>query len=290
MPRDHSAPRPGRRRVEEEATNHTMSQSQMTQQSQSLTQAQRAADSLPPDVINRRVSDFVQYMLIMETKKLPVKRADLNKNVMKEHRNILPEVMRRGKLILHDVFGYELVEAEHSTSGKNKQKLYFLLNNLASNLTQDLVPEPDESKLGLLWTILALIFMHEGAMPDKQLWHLLSKLGLRTGQDERDDPVFGDIKKTITQDFTRQLYLEMVKLPNTDPVEYEFKWGMRAAKEISKESIIKAVAELYGDNVNPKVWKTQYREVLLEKGLDPDAFYDNDEEGAADQEQDMDED
>lgn len=263
------------------------SMTQQTQsQTQSLTQAQRATESLPREVIDRKVSDFIQYMLIMETKKNPVKRADLYKHVLKEHKPILPEVLRRGKVKLEEIFGFELVEVEHST-GKSKTKFYFLLNTLDSELTAGLVRVPDQTKYGLLFVVLALIFMNEGTMTDGQMWNLLSKLGI--DHDEKDHPVFGDVKKLIMQDFTKQLYLDCVKISNTDPVEYEIKWGLRAQKEMDKEVILKLVAEIHGDQ--PSIWKTQYREVLIAKGIDPDEADNNnsdDEDGDA-EEEDMEE-
>eukprot|EP00057_Strongylocentrotus_purpuratus_P003453 XP_003726683.1 PREDICTED: melanoma-associated antigen G1 [Strongylocentrotus purpuratus] len=281
MPRGNPGPSSRRREEEDEEMDYTMSQS--TQQTQSLTQAKRAADSLPKEVIAQKVSDLVQYMMIMEAKKNPVKRSDLNKNVLKEHRAILPEVLRMAKLKLDEIFGYELVEAEQG-GGKTKTKCYFLLNTLSNDLTQDLVRNDDEVKFGLLFIILALIFMNEGTMSDGQMWLLLEKLGL--DPDRKDHPVYGDVRKLITQDFTKQLYLDCQKIPNTEPIECEYRWGLRAQKEMDKEKVLNLVAKIMKEN-NPSIWKTQYREVLISKGLDPDKAVENAEELSDD---DMDDD
>ncbi|XP_063953197.1 non-structural maintenance of chromosomes element 3 homolog [Lytechinus pictus] len=281
MPRGGPGPSSRRHDEEEEEMDYTMSQA--TQQTQSLTQAQRAADSLPKEVIDQKVSNLVQYMLIMEAKKNPVKRSDLYKNVFKEHKNILPEVLRRAKVKLNEIFGYELVEAEQG--GKTKTKCYFLLNSLSSDLTQDLVRNNDEVKFGLLYIILALIFMNEGQMSDVQMWLLLQKLELNP---EEKHPVYGDVRKLVTQDFTKQLYLDCQKIPNTDPVESEFKWGLRAEKEMDKEQILNLVAQIMGEQ-NPSIWKTQYREVLIAKGINPDEAAENGEDNEEDDE-DMDDD
>ncbi|XP_060679216.1 non-structural maintenance of chromosomes element 3 homolog [Hemiscyllium ocellatum] len=43
-------------------------------QSTSASQSQRSLDKLVPAVIDRKVSEVVQYLLIMEQRKVPVKR------------------------------------------------------------------------------------------------------------------------------------------------------------------------------------------------------------------------
>lgn len=58
-----------------------------------------------------------------------------------------------------------------------------------------------------------------------------------------NDLVLQWVLKAITLfPFTR--YLEYTRLPHTDPPEFEFRWGPRAAKETSKKQILQFVAKV----------------------------------------------
>jgi hypothetical protein len=50
------------------------------------------------------------------------------------------------------------------------------------------------------------------------------------------------VKKLVTQEFTRQGYLEFTKLPNCDQPVFEVRWGQRALLETSKVQILKFVS------------------------------------------------
>lgn len=39
-------------------------------------------------------------------------------------------------------------------------------------------------------------------------------------------------------------YLETVRVPHTEPVEYEFRWGQRAEMELSKAKILEFMGEV----------------------------------------------
>lgn len=39
-------------------------------------------------------------------------------------------------------------------------------------------------------------------------------------------------------------YLEYVRIPHTEPVEFEFRWGLRADMELSKLKLLEFVAEV----------------------------------------------
>lgn len=69
---------------------------------------------------------------------------------------------------------------------------------------------------------------------------------------------FGDVKKVVTDEFVRQRYLEYVRIPHTEPVEHEFRWGQRAEIEVSKAKILEFMGELHEQD--PQSWRQQYRE------------------------------
>ena len=56
--------------------------------------------------------------------------------------------------------------------------------------------------------------------------------------------VFGDMKKLITHEYVRQCYLEITRMPNTDPPLSEIKWGQRAHLEISKRNVLSFVSKV----------------------------------------------
>ncbi|KAJ8047838.1 Non-structural maintenance of chromosomes element 3-like [Holothuria leucospilota] len=237
-----------------------------TEASQSSQARQAAANDA--QIMERKVGELVQYFLIMEQNKIPIKRGDISRNVLKDYKSIFQEVLMKAKESLSNIFGFEMVEVEHS-SAKTKTKMYFLLNKLDSELREDLVEISSENpKNALLWIVLAIIFMNESVISETQLWQALQKLGLP--QDEKNHPVFGDLKRLITVEFPRQLYLECTRVPSTDPASFEFRWGERATAEVDKEKLLHMVTEIYGNNMTPQSWRTQYREVQLwrqEKGL-----------------------
>lgn len=47
-----------------------------------------------------------------------------------------------------------------------------------------------------------------------------------------------DHRKLITQDFVKQLYLNMECIPQSDPPKFNFEWGERASLEFSKMEIL----------------------------------------------------
>uniref|UniRef100_A0A8D0HQ22 MAGE domain-containing protein n=1 Tax=Sphenodon punctatus TaxID=8508 RepID=A0A8D0HQ22_SPHPU len=58
------------------------------------------------------------------------------------------------------------------------------------------------------------------------------------------------------------VYLDYSRIPHTDPPEFEFKWGPRAAKETSKQQILRFVAKI--QNKYPQTWMSQYNEAEAE--------------------------
>lgn len=77
-------------------------------------------------------------------------------------------------------------------------------------------------------------------------------------------------------------YLECVRIPHTEPLEHEFRWGQRADVEVSKVKILEFIAEVSVceslsetpvcllslvtfvmfqlHQQDPKTWSQQYRE------------------------------
>ncbi|KAI1899901.1 hypothetical protein AGOR_G00066540 [Albula goreensis] len=218
----------------------------------SSSQVQRGLERLTPAQVDRkghkvkpvvsgsllifRWQKLVQFILIKDQKKVPIKRADIVRHVVKEYRNIYPEIMKRVTRTFEQVFGLNLVEIDIAHSRITCE--HHLKQNI-NKLETESKRKPGElasmslgdHRTGLLFVILSIIFMKGGVVKESVVWNTLRKLRVEPGEKHED---FGDVKKLVTEEFVRQKNLEYVRIPHTDPVEYEFRWGLRAETEVSK--------------------------------------------------------
>lgn len=219
------------------------------------TQSERIAAGMSADERERKVRDLVLYLLIADEKKIPIKRADISKNVFKDSpKGAVTALLEEAKQKLKEVFGIDVVELEDK-----KQKTYILANNIENDSEhphQDWLPE-DNAKMGLVMVILTLIFMNGNQIRDSLLYSSLRKLAVDIDAFHEQ---FGDVKKLITQEFVRQGFINYTRLPNTEPVQFEYTWGPRAQAETTKGMVLQFVCEVYGD-VEPSDWKSQYNDV-----------------------------
>uniref|UniRef100_A0A8C4PYK6 MAGE domain-containing protein n=1 Tax=Eptatretus burgeri TaxID=7764 RepID=A0A8C4PYK6_EPTBU len=122
------------------------------------------------------------------------------------------------------------------------------------------MPCSSEDKLGLLLVVLSIIFMKGNVISSSLLWFTLKKFGV---DPSFYHPVFGDVKKLITEEFVRQKYLEHTKTLHTDVPEYKFSWGSRAFTETSKLRILDFVSKMFGNT--PQDW-LQYKDAMNHTG------------------------
>ncbi|XP_010841682.1 PREDICTED: melanoma-associated antigen D2, partial [Bison bison bison] len=191
--------------------------------------------SKPRDValLQGRANDLVKYLLVKDQTKIPIKRSDMLKDIIKEYTDVYPEIIERAGYSLEKVFGIQLKEID-----KNDH-LYILLSTLEPTDAGILGTTKDSPKLGLLMVLLSI------------------KLGLRPGIHHS---LFGDVKKLITDEFVKQKYLDYVRVPNSNPPEYEFFWGLRSYYETSKMKVLKFACKV--QKKDPKEWAAQYREAM----------------------------
>ncbi|GAA6229493.1 non-structural maintenance of chromosomes element 3 homolog [Lates japonicus] len=214
----------------------------------SSTQVQRGLEKLTPAQVDQKTAEVVQYFLVKDQKKIPIRRADLVKHVVKEYRNIYPEIMKRAVRIFDQVFGLKLVEID------TKNHMYILVNKLET--VEGASPiNPTNPKTGLLFVILSVIFMKGGVVRENLIWNTLKKLRVDPAEKHEE---FGDVKRVVTDEFVRQRYLEYVRIPHTEPPEHEFRWGQRADMEVSKAKILEFMGQLHEQD--PQSWSQQYRE------------------------------
>ncbi|KAI1229699.1 hypothetical protein IHE44_0010881 [Lamprotornis superbus] len=76
------------------------------------------------DQVNQKVSELVQFLLVKDQKKIPIKRADMLKNIIREYKDAYSEIVNKAGRTLQEVFGLQLVEID------TKRHIYILINNL----------------------------------------------------------------------------------------------------------------------------------------------------------------
>ncbi|NWT11936.1 NSE3 protein, partial [Vireo altiloquus] len=194
-----------------------------------------------------QASELVQFLLVKDQKKIPIKRADILKNIIRK--GAYSEVVNRAGKTLQEVFGLKLVEID------TKRHTYILINNLPRPEGEYLCRDKEKEKMGLLLVVLSFIFMKGNSVKDSALWEFLNLLRVYPGKQHR---VFGDVRKLLMGEFVQQKYLETTSIPLTDPQEFMFHWGPRAEKETSKKDVLKFVAKIQGKD--PKFWASQYSE------------------------------
>ncbi|KAM6201787.1 non-structural maintenance of chromosomes element 3 homolog [Rhynchocyon petersi] len=224
----------------------------------SVPRSSPAAASLGPrsqKQLELKVAELVQFLLVKDQKKVPVRRSDILKHVVGDYKDILPDLLRLAAERLHDVFGYRLVELEP------RSHTYVLVSALEP-VEEDAAVRGDQGtpSTGLLMVVLGLIFMKGQVITETELWDFMRRLGVHPTQKHF---IFGDPKKLITEDFVRQRYLDYRRVPHTDPVEFELQWGPRTRLETSKMKVLQFVAKVH--NQDPKDWPAQYCEALADE-------------------------
>ncbi|KAM5289892.1 melanoma-associated antigen D4-like isoform 3-T3 [Glossophaga mutica] len=208
---------------------------------------------LPPrnvTLLQERANKLVKYLMIKDYKKIPIKRSDMLKDVIREYDEHFPEIIERATYTLEKKFGIHLKEID------KEEHLYILVCTQDSS-ARLLGKTKDTPRLSLLLVILGVIFMNGNRASEAVLWEALRKMGLRPGVRH---PFLGDLRKLITDDFVKQKYLEYKKIPNSSPPEYEFLWGLRARHETSKMRVLRFIAQYH--NRDPREWRAHFLEAV----------------------------
>nr|XP_028568969.1 non-structural maintenance of chromosomes element 3 homolog isoform X2 [Podarcis muralis] len=216
-------------------------------------QLRNTLERRPRSQVELKAQELVQFILFKDQKKIPVKRADVLKHVIKDYKDVFPVIIRRASGIFQLVFGLELVELD------SRNPTYILINRLPP-LEQSLEDDDIICKMGLLLAILSLIFMKGNVAKESAVWELLKRLRIDSLRGRCK--AFGDVKKLVTEEFVKQKYLEYTRLPHTDPPEFEFRWGPRAVRETSKKEVLQFVAKI--QKRDPKSWMSHYQEAEIE--------------------------
>ncbi|XP_067118535.1 non-structural maintenance of chromosomes element 3 homolog [Centruroides vittatus] len=220
-------------------------------------QSSQSVIGIKEDELQHLVNDTVYYLLIADQKKQVIKKADIVKHVLKEQSRNFNTVITKAQDKLKQVYGIRLVELE------GRKGHYILINYLKDCAVQRTNSDSENAKDGLLLIILTLIFMNGNVISEVHLWQTLKRFGLNPEPSSNKlHPIFGDVKKLVTAEFVRQLYLEYSRIQGSDPARYEFRWGPRASLEVSKRDILELVCKIFNNDMKVEQWTSQYQDML----------------------------
>ncbi|XP_055987094.1 melanoma-associated antigen B18-like [Sorex fumeus] len=206
------------------------------------------------DPLNKRVVLLVQFLLHKYHKKELITKADMLKCVVRKYKIHFNEIFRRASEHMELAFGVDVKEVDpirHCYALVNK--LEFTFDNTASE--DDTMP-----RTGLLMIVLGVIFMKGNCAREADIWEVLNMMGVYA---DKHHFIYGNPKKTITEDMVRLNYLEYRQIPNTNPPVFQFFWGPRAHAETSKMKVLEFLAKIH-DTV-PSAFPAWYEEALRDE-------------------------
>lgn len=235
---------------------------------------------LTEDDKKKFVSDAVFYILVQEQRRTLIRKGELMKSIglTGRSKDLQDWTFRHAALKLHRVFGILVKEVA-------ELKGYVLVNQLEDEAQAQHLSwhHKDKVQMGLLYTILAVIYMSNGRVVNQEvLFGFLQKLGVyeqdvgkkdRMTNNATDDDdmfdMFGDVKALIEKEWVaKQHYLHMKKVDTNDPENpsYEYRWGERAELELKGSDVMKFVSKIY--QVHPKYFTQQFEMVREEEGVE----------------------
>ena len=234
-------------------------------------------DEINEHLIEAKAKECVEYIMFcyLSQHKVIVRKADLNKHVLKDHSRLFRNIFELTAKYLDDVFGLIIEPMDGIDKYGIRNKFQFdsdlLLTRSEANSSKEnsdsisSLAETDtefqeQFKYSMLMTSLSLIFMNDNELDSALFWQALNKIGIK--KDEKRHKYLGDVHKYFTSDLVKEGYLEHELLKGIEPPAFKFKWGQRARLEISKMSVLEFVCEVYGgpNTCKPTEWTAQYAE------------------------------
>ncbi|XP_008069345.1 melanoma-associated antigen E2 [Carlito syrichta] len=172
---------------------------------------------------------------------------------LREYSDQYPEILRRASAHLNRVFGLNLRVLDPQAD------IYNLVSKQGSQTTDQIAESLDIPKVGLLALVLGHILLNGNRAREASIWDLLLKVDT-FDEPQRINNFFGNTKNLLTTDFVRMQFLEYWPVYGTNPLEFEFLWGSRAHREITKMEALKFVAEAH--DKEPWSWPEEYNKAL----------------------------
>ncbi|CAO3698866.1 unnamed protein product [Rhizopus microsporus] len=218
--------------------------------------------------IERKVKALCRYVLACEYKKINIRRENINKIITPDNKRIFNTLLEQANQRLRTIFGYELQEAilkdknvdeqhqydtqtqaesstQRRTTGGGTSGVYILRNIMKEHfILPDIVKRSTEDYIntGVLYVILALLFIHEREMDSNDLFEHLDRLKVtRYGQEPLPD------RDQLMDTFVKNQYIRKTKLDEQDgeEIQYRFQWGPRAYTEIPAQNMVEFISSFY---------------------------------------------
>eukprot|EP01027_Heterolobosea_sp_BB2_P014497 GEZU01020816.1.p1 GENE.GEZU01020816.1~~GEZU01020816.1.p1 ORF type:complete len:332 (-),score=92.27 GEZU01020816.1:366-1361(-) len=225
------------------------------------------------------VGQVMRYAICQDTKKLPLRRDEMNKLIFANYnkkRGLPNEIINLAKERLRTVFGFDMVEiqkaekvgaplsqaaslTQRGTSKKKKEVappqpqmwILILAGNIATERealeerSKEMQRDSDAAYIELVVVIVTLIHLNDGPLKEEQLWHFLKELGIK--RDEQH-PKFGNIERTLDR-LIKECYLSREKDTDSDVVDearrmWKYNIGARTKAEMEIDNINRYVAEI----------------------------------------------
>ncbi|XP_008153431.1 melanoma-associated antigen B2-like [Eptesicus fuscus] len=206
------------------------------------------------DLISKKATLLVEYLLYQYKTNEPIKKGDMLKIIHKWCRKDFPEILKKVSEHMDLVHGLELKEV------KPNGNYYTLVDSQDNTSNESLGSGFRFPTKGILMPLLAVIFLNGNRTSEEEIWEFLNMMSVFDGKTHF---IFGEPRKLITQDLVQEKYLVYQPVPNSDPPRYEFLWGPRAHAETSKMKVLEFLAKL--NDTMPSAFATQYEEALKDE-------------------------
>ncbi|ETL42279.1 hypothetical protein F441_07029 [Phytophthora nicotianae CJ01A1] len=201
----------------------------------------KALHKLSDKALDELTAKLVRYVLYKGGLKLPIKFADISKDVFPQYKSVSRYFFYHAKQKIERVFGYRVVQVEDSTS----KELYLVLNNASSQEHLQLMNKTGKaSSRGFLMMVLGLLWCAPARrLSEDDLWKQLIRLDPAV-KLKVNHPQLGDIP-LLFKTFESQLYLDATSELDVDlkKIKY-YQYGPRTFLEVSKVQILNFVCKL----------------------------------------------
>ncbi|XP_058390901.1 melanoma-associated antigen 10-like [Diceros bicornis minor] len=220
----------------------------------STSQALPETESFPRNLLDDKVADLVEFLLLKYRTKEPTTKAEMLNLVIREYQDHFPVIFSQASECMQLVFGVDVKEVDPSDHS------YVLVTTLGLTYDGMLSGEQSMPKTGILILILSIIFVEGDCAPEEDVWEALSVMGVYAGMEHF---IYGEPRELLTKVWVQEQYLEYRQVPNSDPPCYEFLWGPRAHAETSKMSLLEFLAGVTGSD--PRSFPVWYEEALRDQ-------------------------
>ncbi|XP_006903360.1 PREDICTED: melanoma-associated antigen 10-like [Elephantulus edwardii] len=204
--------------------------------------------------LDKTVWHLVNFLLIKYRYEELTTKEEILALVVRKYERHYPKIFQKALEIMQMVFGVEVREVNPTSH------TFVLLPFLG--LTYDKKAESYAHTLpknGLLITVLSTIFLEGGRASEQKIWESLKEMDVRAGQEHF---IYGEPRKLLNQEWVKNGYLEIRRVPHSQPPCYEYLWGQRAHMETSEFKILEHLTKITGTALS--CFPSQYLQALKE--------------------------